>query len=272
MPEEMLLNCRYRVLRYVPNIIRDEWVNIGVLLEQFEEEGDIHLRAAMRLIEDGSEIARVRRIHPGVDEELLRSFSGDFAKRLQLPSAEFAAYLAKLDQMLSNTLQFGPNKAVLTDDFDTELDRLYRDQVSPPARKRGGFVRRAVDTLRDRIADIFRRRRVLQSLEKNVPVAEFTYPGDSMTLDYGYRNGVRGFVQAVTLSRDVSKAKALAFTAERIRRRIKDVEFTAMTESEPDRNNPGHEFIQSLFAEQEIAIVPLSRAEIFAENLRVRLQ
>ena len=24
---------RYRILRYVPNLIRDEWVNIGVLLE-----------------------------------------------------------------------------------------------------------------------------------------------------------------------------------------------------------------------------------------------
>ena len=29
-PDEM--SCAYRVLRYSPNLVRDEWVNIGVLL------------------------------------------------------------------------------------------------------------------------------------------------------------------------------------------------------------------------------------------------
>jgi Protein of unknown function (DUF3037) len=25
-------SCAYRILRYTPNLVRDEWVNIGVLL------------------------------------------------------------------------------------------------------------------------------------------------------------------------------------------------------------------------------------------------
>ena len=32
MPEEALQFCSYYVVRYQPNLIRDEWVNIGVLL------------------------------------------------------------------------------------------------------------------------------------------------------------------------------------------------------------------------------------------------
>ena len=32
MPEETLKTCAYHVVRYQPNLIRDEWVNIGVLL------------------------------------------------------------------------------------------------------------------------------------------------------------------------------------------------------------------------------------------------
>ncbi|HXP79246.1 MAG TPA: DUF3037 domain-containing protein [Verrucomicrobiae bacterium] len=32
MPEETLRPCAYHVVRYQPNLIRDEWVNIGVLL------------------------------------------------------------------------------------------------------------------------------------------------------------------------------------------------------------------------------------------------
>jgi len=34
MAEETGNTLRYRVLRYTPNLIRDEWVNIGVLLEE----------------------------------------------------------------------------------------------------------------------------------------------------------------------------------------------------------------------------------------------
>jgi len=32
MPEDALQPCAYHVVRYQPNLIRDEWVNIGVLL------------------------------------------------------------------------------------------------------------------------------------------------------------------------------------------------------------------------------------------------
>ena len=46
----------YRILRYVPNLMRDEWVNIGVLLE----DGPGAQRA-IKLIEEDSEFARVRR-------------------------------------------------------------------------------------------------------------------------------------------------------------------------------------------------------------------
>jgi Protein of unknown function (DUF3037) len=55
----------YRILGYSPNRARDERVNIGVLLE--EASG---ARQAMRLIEEPMESARVRRVHPEVDENL----------------------------------------------------------------------------------------------------------------------------------------------------------------------------------------------------------
>jgi hypothetical protein len=121
MPEDMRLNCRYRILRYVPNLIRDEWVNVGILLEEVAAGGDnaANPRRELRLIEEDAEIARVRRLHPGVDETLLRSLPGEFEAQLQGAPAQVATYLEKLDQTLSNTLQFGPNKGLLTDDFDS---------------------------------------------------------------------------------------------------------------------------------------------------------
>ena len=36
MAEEKPKTLRYRILRYTPNLIRDEWANIGVLLEEVD--------------------------------------------------------------------------------------------------------------------------------------------------------------------------------------------------------------------------------------------
>ena len=218
---------RYRILRYVPNLIRDEWVNIGVLLEN-----DKGSRRAIKLIEEDSEFARLRRLNPAMDDSLLRGLAGAFDAELRRPNEAVAAYLEKLDQTLSNAVQFGPVKGVFAEDFDAELDRLYQDQVAPPARARSGIMESTRAWIKARLNDVFRRRRVPQ-LARGIRVEEFTQPGDPMRLDYGYRNGVQGYIQAVALGRDTAQAKVLAYTAERIRARLPDVEFTAITEIEP---------------------------------------
>src|SRR5260370_34230667 len=74
--------CAYRILRYTPNLVRDEWVNIGVLL--FDPgTGDRRLR----LIEERDEYNRVRRLHPQADEALLRAPRDDLEDRFQSASA-----------------------------------------------------------------------------------------------------------------------------------------------------------------------------------------
>lgn len=266
MPEEKQTTFRYRILRYAPNLIRDEWVNIGVLLEVADGR-----KRAIRLIEEPAEIARVRRLHPGADEELLRALPGEFEARLDGPEDAVRSYIEKLGQTLSNVIQFGPHKGVLAEDFDAELDRLYHDQVAPPAQARGSLVESTRAWIKARFNDVLKRRRVPR-LERSIRVEEFTQAGDPLRLDYGYRNGARGFLHAVALGRDASQAKVLAYTAERIRARVANCEFTAITEMEPLRENLRHQFIAKLLAEQDISIVPLNRVEKFAEELRVRLQ
>src|SRR5580658_8792745 len=125
MSEETRSTFRYRLLRYTPNLIRDEWVNIGVLLEEVNGnaadagQGNVHKghvatpRRAMRLIEEQSELNRVRRLHPGADEDLLRALPAEFDARLRASSSDVDTYIEKLDQTLSTTLQFSPQKALL---------------------------------------------------------------------------------------------------------------------------------------------------------------
>lgn len=163
MPEDTKNAYRYRVLRYTPDVLRDEWVNIGVLLEDAGESGAAGARQALRVIEDAAEIARVRRLHPAADEELLRQLPVEFEMRLADSAAGARAYLEKLGDTLSNVLQLSPQRAVLAEDFDAELDRLYRDHVAPPVRSRGGVVESTRAWIRARLNDVFRRHRILSN-------------------------------------------------------------------------------------------------------------
>src|SRR5260370_29057067 len=71
----------YHVLRYTSNLVRDEWVNIGVIL--FDPvTGALRLR----LVEEQDEYARIRRLQPRADEDVLRAFRDHLEDR-------FAAFL-----------------------------------------------------------------------------------------------------------------------------------------------------------------------------------
>jgi hypothetical protein len=264
MAEDNLRTLTYRILRYTPNLVRDEWVNVGVILED-----DASARRQARLIEDTSELARVRRLHPAAEEAFLRALPSVLEEMFAAPGS-----FAKFEDTLSNAIQFSSRRAVLAENFDAELDRLYLNHVAPPsARGRAGILENTRAWIRSRLSDIFHRRRIPSGVMKaGVRVEEFTQPGDPMKLDFGYQfNGTRGFVQTVALGRDPAQAKVLAYTAECIRARLPQAEFTAVTEIEPARENPRHQFVARLFQEQRIEVVPLGRAERFAESLRMRI-
>jgi hypothetical protein len=192
----------------------------------------------MRLIEAPSDFARVRRVLPDAEEDRLHGLAPEFDARLRGPAADVAICLQKLEQNLANVLQLSPQYRLLGDNFDAELDRLYREQVTPPLRRAGGLLQNTRDWMRGKLNDVFRRHRILGKREHRVRVEGFTPPGDPMRLDYGYQNGVRGFIHSVALRRDLPQAKALAYTAGCIHARDRLAEITVITDTAPDRENP----------------------------------
>jgi hypothetical protein len=265
-PENPKETFRYRILRYAPNVERDEWVNIGVILEDLRTG-----RLAARVIESDPELARVARIHADLDQELLRALPGELSERLRGTAPEVTTYLEKLDQSLSNAVQLSPRRGLLADNFDAEMDRIYRIHVSPPSRRAGGVLQSIHDFIREKVNDVFWRHRILGKMETRVRVDGFTHPGDPFRLDFGYQNGVRGFVHGVSLKRDTAQAKVLAYTASRIRARDSAAEIAAITEIPPEPGNSRHEFITQILTEQRVRIVPMNQVEGFAEELRLRL-
>ncbi len=271
MPEaqttQALRPCAYHVVRYTPNLVRDEWVNIGILL--FDPASG---RLLQRLLEEPAEFARVRRLHPAADEEFLRRLSDDFATQSAAAGGNAQGYVARLEQTLSNSVQLSPQKGLLAEDLEAELERLYHDHVEVPRQGRlaDGASRNGI---RARATQVFRGTGIWPRLERRLRVDEFTYAGDPLRLDYGYRrNGTRGFVQALSLSQDLGQAKVLAFTADAIRQKLAHTEFVAVTETEPHpQENPRHRFVLGLLQAREISVVPLGRLAEWSYRLRPTL-
>jgi len=260
--------CAYRILRYTPNLVRDEWVNVGVLVYN-PATGERRLR----LVEEPGEYARVRRLHPGADEALLRALRDDLEQQFAA-SGDWQQLLAKWDNTLSNALQLAPQKGVLAGDLDAELERLYADHVAPPAPRPGAFERPGSrGAVRGYCNQVFRQARLWERLEKNIRVDDFTFPGDPMKLDYGYRrNGTRGFVQALSVTRAPADAKLLAYTAQRIRGKTSSTEFAAVTDVPLAADNERHRFVRETLRDAGVDPVPLEGFAVWVAKLRPLLQ
>ena len=269
MPDDKLETCTYRILRYTPNLVRDEWVNIGVLLYH-----PASARLRVRLLDEEAQLARIRRLHPQADLGVLRALQADMEAQASAAEGGAAVYLAKLEDTLSNVLQLAPQKAVLTTDADLEIDRLYRDHVEPPRYQLPGGADREYSrgTIRMRAADIFKRTGIWGQMKHGVHVDQFTTPGDPFRLDYFYRkNGTQGYLHALALGRDTSQAKVLAYTADCIRTKNSHAEFAAVTEVAPQAANPRHAFVAGLLEARKIALVPIAGLDKYARELRARL-
>lgn len=267
-------SCQFLLLRYVPNLVRGEYVNLGVLLY---DPADKRLLAP-RLLED---FARVRRLHPWADLDVLAAL----ARHLETEAAEatdLPAYLEKLQQF-SNALEFAEPKAVLTTDPEAELDRLYETYVVAP--RYPGRVAMAVEGtrawIRAQLNAGLRRAGLWERLQRSVPVEEYTHKGDRFRFDFGWRrNGRLGFLHTLALEREVDRAKVLAYTMERIAARLlalsegegageRRASCAAIVEAPPETETA--QLSARILAEQSIAVVPVAGFPEFAERLRREL-
>ena len=258
MPEQDLRTCAYRLVRYYPNLVRDEWINIGVLL-WIPSDGVNPERVRQRWLDDPPDLLRLRRLHPSVDEELLLRLPAAFESEFASRGTEPEAVLEKLDDTFANAVQLAPRKGLLSPDPDAELERLYREQIEPirEVRRTPSEVRSRGD-VRHRAAEVFQSAKVLRFMQRGVRVAEYTTEGDPMRIDFAYRrNGTRGFVQALSLARDPGQAKLLAYTAGAIRERLPRSEFLAITEREPARANGRDRFVSKVLEEADVRVMPL---------------
>jgi hypothetical protein len=272
----------YQVLRYSANLIRDEWVNIGVLVFG-PQNGELQLR----LVESPEEYARIRRLHPQVDEEAIRQLRDHLEDRflsfLQsereaagsvAPGESLQRMLDKWNATLSNAIQLAPQKGTYAADLATETDRLYGEQVAPPRPENRVGAPGSRSSMRQYCSQVWRQARLWERIEKSVRVQEFTFPGDPMRFDYGYRhNGTRGFVQLLSVTRSPKDCKELAYTADHIARRAPFAsEFVAVTDVALQQQNERHRFVNDTLREAGVEAVPMEGFAVWVAKLKPMIQ
>jgi hypothetical protein len=225
------LQCEFSLIRYVPDVVKGEFANIGVVLR---EAGHADV-ATVRFTRDWS---RVRCLDPGVDVEMLESLETEIAERLRVGVEELInakPILGTLEDSLSNSVQLTEMRATLAESLPAELEQLMRMYVEPlkaPALRRKVSGRGAIA---GRMREEFERAGVWRLMRKRIAAAQYTRPGDPLKIDCGYRNGRVRMFQAVSLESDAEAAKGLAYSATSLRDGVAmiegiELELTAIVE------------------------------------------
>jgi hypothetical protein len=260
--------CSLRVVRYVPDLVRGEFLNIGLLLHSPDE------KFLGCLFTD--DFRHVRRFHPQADLDFLRELQQDFEQQIDEHEGDLAGYLRFMEQSFSNMIQLGEARPCLLHDPQSEIQTLFERYVGP--RLKGPL---ALDTrlrIKQRLTAALVRAGVWEHLEKRIPAAPWTHQGDPFAFDFGYRplqvegrpNGHVKFVHALSQRRDTALAKVLAYTMEHVRRR-EPAELTAVVEDPTETPDEATRSTRHILQEAQIALCPIAQLDSFAHSIRGEL-
>lgn len=208
--------CEFFLVRYVPDPVRGEFVNVGVLLR---DAGGTS--AQVKFTRDW---ARVRCADPDADIDMLEALEQEIERRLAEHREDTPYVMKTLEDTLSNGLQITEAKACLAESIPVEMERLMKMYVEArrrePASRVSGRQRVARAMRRE-----FERTGVWNVMGKRIAASQYTQAGDSLRLDCGYRrNGEIKMFHAVSLDGDIDLAKVLAFSMPSLSAGVKRVE------------------------------------------------
>jgi hypothetical protein len=241
--------CEFQLIRYVPDPVKNEFVNIGVLVRA---EGE---QSMLRFTRDWG---RVRCLDPDADTQMLEALEIEIGHRLRAqPSNHPKPIVALLEASLSNGLQITESKAYLAESFLAGLEDLMRRYVDTPRRERSQR-RSGRSALHAAMRTRFEEAGVWTLMRKQIAAATYTKPGDPLRIDCGYKpNGVVRMFQAISLESDADDAKLLAFSAFSLIAGVKrvdkaDLELTAIVE--PIRQADGDEPSEDRIAQYRFGV------------------
>lgn len=269
MPE--LSNYEYILVEYVPSPLRETRIPVGLFL----------FDSAHRLVRRGfmQDMRRIHCLDPQVDLEMLSALPTHFENLLSdistftTESLSLYQHLQELHTESSGGLQVTLPRGVLSLDPDAEFELLAHQYIHPPRQaSQSRPVREGSRPwIYSQLADAIKANALFEHLKRDIPVAEFTAPGDGFRLDFAYRpNGTTKYLHALSLERDWNQAKLLGYTFWRIQQKT-SAEMTAIVNDMVGESASAHNCRQ-LLTDAQIRIQPLSQLASYLTGVRKELR
>lgn len=193
-----LLTAYYSVVRFVPDLIKNEAINLGVILVcPSQKFGGCRFPI---------NFSRLKNFFPDVDNSLVSHLIRDLKKKFifqkqpslygtKLISSQFKVdYLEYLGKSFQYMFQFTEPRVTLTADLQSELDDLYDQFVNEE--RLTGAVRQRSRLLKTEFKEILKKHQLLNKVERNIKI-EAKAP---FTIDFKFTNGQANLIQPISFS------------------------------------------------------------------------
>ncbi len=253
MPDK--LQCRFFVLRYAPDAVKNEFINVGLVL--LPPAGG----AQVRFTRDWS---RVLCLDPEADVEMLQALEQDLRNQLREMNGDHDLLLRRIQDSFSNAIQPSEFQACLASSAVAEADELARLYLERPRRRQQAREPSGRVAIVARMRSEFEAAGVWPLMQEKIPVSRYTRSGDPLKIDCGYSpNGTVKLFHAVTLSSDANAAKVLAFSFPQLAQGIrkaegKQAQLTAVVEDNLPTDDESVAFARDTLEQNSIRIAPVS--------------
>jgi hypothetical protein len=265
-----LKQCQYFLVRYVPDVVKQEFINIGLFLfcpsEKFLD----------CMFSD--DFRRITRFHAQADTQFLKELQLHFAQQIAEHEADLEGYIRELEQSYSNLIQLSPPQTCLATDLSAQLRDLFEQYVG--VRLTGATEQAARRRIKQRMTESLRRYGVIDHkyFRKHVPASEWT-AGDPFVFDFGYNpleqagrpNGRVELIHTLSLQKDEELAKALMWTFDKVLEKERSSHLTVGHEDILKPDNPVVRFSQDILQHESIHLVPVSGFDEYAQSIRAEL-
>ncbi len=214
--------CELRLLVCEPNPFRPDRVTVGFILRDTSAEDP---RVEVRLARD---LRAIQCVYPEADLEAIESALLEM-KPILANVTDFEQYLHNMPAETPADFTFLPGSAILTNSMDDEVALLteqYLVRTSLPAnegKQRAHSTKRETGRpyLLGRMKAAFDAYGLMDELQKEIDVSEYTFKGNPLKIDFGYRdrrNDAYVMMQAVSVVSNLERAMTLALSWSRIQK------------------------------------------------------
>src|SRR5215469_6523144 len=265
----------YFVLRYMPNAVREEFVNIGLVMT--ESGGDGGGFAGVHFTRDWR---HARCLDPNIDVDVLEALGREVEQRLA-DVQQRAVLLHEMMDSYSGAVQLSTMRHCVAEDPARELKELASRLVEVPAAwsTEQGRAPRTVGRkwIYSGMSNGFRAAGVWDFLEKDVPAAPYTNATDNFTFDFGYvfGNEVKLF-HAVSLVDVGQETRMFPLRVAKIGPKMATMRkmtpvFTAVVEDNYDTRDDNVISVLAFMKDEQIRVAGLREMPEIAETARIEL-